>query len=145
MPDVAEVAIQGALTDRLRALVLVPALTVAFPDTTFTPPSPAPGAKWLEANFLPADSVSIGISDDADNQHYGIFQVSVRGFQGDGDPSLRRVAAAVGAWFRRGTRMTRDGFVVTSYEVPRIAGGSKDDPWWLIPVSISYRCFAPQT
>lgn len=145
MADAVEVAIESALLNRLNALVFSPVIPVAQPNVTLTPPAPGPGVRYLEATFLPATSFAMGISYDAHNQHYGLLQVSVRGPLNEGDLAPRRIAATIAGWFKRGTQCTKDGFVTTIYDVPRVPQGVKDDPWWHIPVSIPYRCFARPT
>lgn len=142
MADAVEVAIESALLNRLGLLTLSPVVAVALPNVKFPEPAAVPGARWMRAAFLPADSFAIGIANNAHNQHHGLLQVAVFGYLGDGDLAPRRVAAAVVSWFKRGTACTKDGFVATVYDTPRVRGGVKDDPWWMIPVSIPYRCFA---
>lgn len=146
MADAAEVAIESALINRLLALSFSPVIPVSLPNVTLTPaPIAGPGVKWLRATFLPADSFAIGIADNAHNQHYGILQVDVFVGLGIGDYAPRRIAAQIAGWFKRGTQVTKDGFIATVYDVPRIARAVEDDPWWMIPVSIPYRCFARPT
>lgn len=147
MPDAVEVAIPEALVDRLNALVLVPAVPVVQQGVVPTTPVPSagPGVYYLEASFLPATSFSIGIADNAHNQHYGILQVDVRGPLGEGNYKARRIAAKVGGWFARGTKCTKDGFTTTVFEPPHVHEGRIDGAWWRIQVDIRYRCFARPT
>lgn len=142
MADAVEVAIESALLNRLVALTLSPVVAVSLPNITLAEPAGVPGARWMRAAFLPADSFAIGIANNAHNQHYGLLQVDVFGYLGDGDLGPRRIAAAVVSWFKRGTRCSKDGFMATVTDTPRVRAGIKDDPWWMIPVSIPYRCFA---
>lgn len=151
MTDMVEVAIQKALVNRYTALVFSPSIQKAYPNVgssdkrTFTPPTPAPGVLWLRASFLPAAPEALGISFASNNRHIGIFQVSVFGYQGDGEYVPGRIAATVIQWFKRGTRLTSDGFVVeTGYgsQVPRRAPLVEDPPWVMIPVSIPFQSFA---
>ena len=149
MADAVEVAIESALLNRLNALVFAPVIPVAQPNVTLNPaPVAGPGVRYLEATFLPAKSFAMGIAYNAHNQYYGILQVSVRGPLNEGDLVPRRIAAAVAGtngWFKRGTQVTKDGFTATIYDVPDVPQGRIDDPWWMIPVSIPYRCFARPT
>lgn len=149
MPDPVEVAIESALINRLVALTFSPVIPVALPNVTLTPaPIAGPGVKWLRATFLPADSFAIGISFDAHNQHYGIFQVDVFYGQGSGELAPGRIAASIIAWFKRGTKLTKDGFIIecgVGNDVPKRGRLVEDDPWVMIPVSIPYRCFARPT
>lgn len=151
MADDAEVAIESALLDRYRALVLSPVLPKSYPLVKLVPPVAAPGVGWLRASYLPAPSFAIGIADNAFVQHYGIFQIDVfhgQGTEGSGELAPGRIASRVVAWFKRGTKLTKDGFVVEcgiGTDVPRRGQAIPDDPWVFIPVTIPYRCFARPT
>lgn len=145
MPDAVEVAIQSALLNRLGAMVLTPAVPVALPNVPFTPPVPGQNAAWLRGTILPADSIALSVDYGSENQHFGIFQVDI--FYGIGSGALApgRIADAVLAWFRRGTRLTKDGFTVEVTRVPWVGQLIDDDPWVMIPVSVPYLAFAVST
>jgi hypothetical protein len=148
MADAVEVAIESALLNRLEELTFSPTIPLVLPNVgtaparTFTPPSAVPGANWLRATFLPADSVALGIDYESSNQHYGLLQVDAFGYIGDGELAPGRIAASVLAWFKRGTKMTKDGFMVEIVRLPYRRALIKDDPWVMIPVSIPYLAFA---
>ena len=143
MPDAAEVAIEGALLDRLNALVLVPAMPVSLPNIQFPPPQATPTTGYLRATFLPADSVTLGLARGSSIQHYGLLRVDV--FYGlfGGELAPNRVAASVISWFKRGTQLTRSGFTVNVFKAPFRGPMSREDVWVMIPVSIPYIAFAP--
>lgn len=149
MPDAVEVAIESALLNRLVALTFSPVIPLALPNVgtppsrEFTPPAAEPGANWLRATFLPADSFALGIDYGSSNQHYGILQVDVLGYLGDGELAPGRIAASVIQWFKRGTKVTKDGFTAEVTRIPRRGTMVKDDPWVMIPVSIPYLAYAP--
>lgn len=143
MPDAAEVAIEGALLDRLNSLVLVPALTVSLPNIQFPPPQATPSTGYLRATFLPADSITLGISYGSSIQHYGLLRVDV--FYGlfGGELAPGRIAASVMAWFKRGTQLTRGAYTVNIFKAPFRGRMVREDVWVMIPVSIPYIAFAP--
>lgn len=143
MADAVEVAIESALLNRLAALTFSPAIPVSVPNVAFTPPTAAPGIVWLRGSFLPADTYALGLGYSSTNQHYGIFQVDVFYNQGAGELAPGRIAAAVIAYFKRGTQLTKDGFRVEITKTPYRANMIKDDPWIMIPVSIPYKTYAP--
>jgi hypothetical protein len=143
--DVAEVAIEEGLLTQARAFASSVNLTLAEPNRDFTPPLPTPTAKYLRASFMPAPSFALGIAYDAHQQHYGIFQLDVFcGIRGS-DIEPRRIAADVAAYFKRGTTIIDDDFVVTLYESPQVVQGFSDGSWWIIPVRLLYRCYARPT
>jgi hypothetical protein len=144
MADAAEVAIESALINRLVAFCASPAIPLALPNIDdFTPPVMSPSSYYLEAHFLPADSFALGVDYGADIQHYGIFQVSVFHGLGAGEYAPARIAANVIAYFKRGTRLTKDGFVVDVFKAPFRGRMQKEPDRVMIPVSIPYIAFAP--
>ena len=142
MADPVEVAIESALLNRLVALNLSPALPVQLPNVKFTIPTVGPNVGWLRGTFLPADSVEIAIAYDGMNQHYGIFQVDVFYGLGGGELAPGRIASAIMGWFPRGTKLTKDGFTVEIKRLPFRGRLISDDPWIMIPVSITYLAYA---
>jgi hypothetical protein len=142
MANAVEVAIESALLDHLRSLTFSPAITVAWPNVDFVPPIAGPNIKWLRPTFLPADSIALGVDYSANNQHFGIFQIDVFYGQGSGELAPGRIATSVIAWFKRGTKLTKDGFSVEVTRVPFRRRMIKDDPWVFIPISIPYLAFA---
>lgn len=142
-----EVATEKALIDRLLAFTVSPSIPVALPNVEFlSKPTPGHDVFWLRATFLPAESFALSLDYGGDNQHYGIFQVDVFYYQGDGEYRPGAIATDIIAWFKRGTKMTQDGFIVETGvgdKIPKRERMIKDDPWVMIPVSIPYRTFAP--
>src|SRR5262245_58927465 len=111
MADAAEVSIESALLDQLRLFTTSSTIQVAWPNVKFTPPDAAINASWLRATFLPADTVTIAVASGSANQHLGIFQIDVFQGQDAGELVPARVASALIAWFKRGTRLSKNGFV----------------------------------
>ena len=64
---------------------------------------------------------------------------------GSNELNVKRIAGAVAEYFKRGTVLRANGLPVTVYDTPVIAAGFKDDPWWVVPVSIPFKCFAPSS
>jgi hypothetical protein len=160
MADPIEVAIQKALTDRAGAFVtawnaanpVVPPnlLTISYPNIAFTPPAASTKVgtatvygRWVQASVLPAPTFARGVGYDASNQHYGILQLSVFVGAGAGEPTPKRIAGGAAEHFKRGTVLRANGLPVAVYDTPTIAAGFKDDVWWVVPVSIPFKCFAP--
>ncbi len=142
MADAAEVAIESALLNRLVALTFSPAVPVALPNVAMTPPVAGPNVYWLRGTFLPADSFALSVAYSGTNQHYGLFQIDVFYGQGSGELAPGRIATSVLQWFKRGTRLTKDGFTVEVTKTPYRRTIIKDDPWVMIPVLIPYLAFA---
>ena len=143
MADAVEVAIESALLNRLIALTFSPVIPVSLPNITFVPPTAGDNVAWLRATFLPATSVELSVDFEGSNQHYGILQIDVFYGQGSGELAPARIAATIIQWFKRGTRVTKDGFVAQITRLPRRGQMIRDDPWQMIPVTIPYLAFAP--
>jgi hypothetical protein len=147
MAEAVETAIQMALVLRAQqfAAAQSPALTIALPNIAFTPPNATPTAKYLRATFLPADTFSPGVSYASKNEHRGLLQVDVFYGFGGGEASPRRIADAIIAYFKRGTKVTKDGFTAEVILAPYCGPIVKDieGPWMMIPVRIPYLCIAP--
>lgn len=148
MAEAVETAIQMALVLRAQqfAAAQSPALTIALPNVAFTPPVYTKTAKWLRATFLPADTFSPGVTYSSKNHHRGLLQVDVFHAQEAGEAAPARIAAAVIAYFKRGTAVTKDGFTAEVIAAPSRGPLIKDDvdngPWVMIPVRIPYLCLA---
>lgn len=143
MTDLVEVAITTALNTKLKAFATANSLRVAYPNVPFTAPKTSATALWLRANYLPADTVSLGVVYNSHQQHYGFLQVDVMYSAGGGERPALRMAAALTAYFERGTRLTSDSFIIEVVRRPFRNSTLKDDPWIQIPVRIPYTCFSP--
>lgn len=143
MPDAAEVAIESALLNHVIGFCASPTIRLALPNVDFAPPVLGPSDYYLSAHFLPADSFGLGISENSDNQHYGILQVSVFHGLKAGEYAPARVAARVIAYFARGTILTKDGFSVFIFKTPFRGRMMTEADKVMIPVSIPYIAFAP--
>ncbi len=142
MPDLPEVAIEGAMLAEAQAFANAQSLTIAMPNRDFTPPAVSKTAKYLRATFLPADTETLGVGSDDTNKHYGYLQVDAFYGQGAGELAPARVAAAAISYFARGSKFTRDGITVEIIKQPYRGPAIKSDPWIMIPVRVAYCCFA---
>ncbi|MDB5724629.1 MAG: hypothetical protein JWQ16_1383 [Novosphingobium sp.] len=144
MAEPVGVAIESALLSRAQAFAAAqsPVLAIALPNVAFTKPTPGPAAKYLEATFMPVQSVEMGVSFDAHVQHYGLLQISVFYGLGAGEYAPGRIASQIIQYFARGTVLIKDGFKVRIDKAPFRGPLIKDDTWMQVPVSIPYQCFA---
>ena len=142
MTEAVETAIEKALMDRAQAFATSINLTISLPNVGFTPPDPAANGKYLRATLLPADTATLGVSFSSTEQHLGLFQMDVFYGAGGGARAPRRIADQIISYFKRGTRMTVDGFNVEVLQAPRLGPETKDNAWIFLPVRIPYNCFA---
>lgn len=155
MPDLPEVAIEGALLAEAQRFANSQSLTISNPNKAFTPPAAATTTgtapnlttvygKWLRATVLKGETRALSISENGTNKHYGYLQIDVfygLGKVGAGSIAPLRIAADAIAYFPRNTKLTRDGVTVEIIDKAYALDGRKDDPWWMVPVRIPYCAF----
>lgn len=143
MADAAEVASLKAVINKLQQFADIPVSRMQMPNVGFTPPDTNSGNMWLRVNHIPNDSFSLGLSRSSSNQHYGIVQIDVMADPGVGEYAPGRMASSLIEHFEVYTNLESDGFRVQIYRLPSRGTLLKDGAWVFIPVSVSYRCFAP--
>lgn len=140
----AESSILSALNTRLSQLTFSPAISVAYPNVSFTPPAPSATAKYLRATHLPADTFSQSVGYEGSLRYGGLYQVDLFTGANFGEPNAVAIAEQIISWFKRGTRLTKNNFVIET-DAPYRMNYEKDaesDSWWMLPVRIPYFCFA---
>jgi hypothetical protein len=133
-----DVAIMNALFARLAALTLSPVHPISWPNANFTPPT---NGRFLRATLLPASKVRFPIAADGMVEHIGIMQVDVFAPLNGGLSPVLATAQAVATHFKSGTFiMAAPRVEITRAEVN---AGLPMGERFMVPVSISYRSFAP--
>lgn len=123
-----------ALNTRLAALTLSPAMTVAWPNSEFTPPA----AGYLEPIAFRNLTQPTGFRT---NTLQGIYQVSVRKPlppASIGAAPADNAADAVAAHFPRGLWLPELSGVTVRIRNTSVGTAIKDDPYWMVPVSIEW-------
>ena len=154
MPEPVEAAIEIALLDKAIAFATANSLELSIPNALgtdgrpFVAPVEVPSAQWLRAYVLPAPTITMGIPYDSYNKHYGYMQLDVLQGIGGGTAPMRRIVAAIAAYFPMGLILTNSGFDITIQshtrnnvvmQSPMMLDGTA---WMRISVSIPYTCFA---
>lgn len=148
MPDPIEVAIKSALITKLLALPRPATVPISVPNVgndgtrVFNAPDPAAGAAWFRATLIPAPTIALHLEYTGANQHYGMMQVDAFGYMGDGEMRVGRNASAIISWFKRGTRMSKDGFRIEVTRAPYEHAMLTDGSWVYIPVDVPYIAYA---
>ena len=124
--------IQGALRSRLVTLPGSP--PVAWENVDYAPNS---NVLFLRATSLPGETTQACIGDAGLDDHIGIFQVDVFIPDGKGRSTWPDTVAD---HFKRGTRLTLNGVVVTISTVS-ISSAAKDENFYIVPISITYQAF----
>jgi hypothetical protein len=153
MAEPVESAIEIALLDKAIAFAAAQGLEISIPNGVgtagpFAPVAESPSAQWLRATVLPAPSATMGIPYDSNNRHFGYLQIDVLQGLGGGTAPMKRIVAAIAAYFPMGLALSKDGFTITIQshtrnqvvtQGPLMLDGTA---WVKIPVSIPYSCFA---
>ncbi|WP_166648499.1 DUF4128 domain-containing protein [Phyllobacterium brassicacearum] len=126
--------IPEALLAHMAALVLSPALPVAYPDIAFTPPA----GPYLRVYFIPNGTERLFIGNGEPNLHQGILQVTVVFPAGKGAVKPNDVAGAIANHFGEGTKLAITGGFVRIDKRPSIAPAMQDTDRIQIPVSINW-------
>lgn len=145
MATTVEGLIQDALFTRVKGLSFIPALPVAWPDTSFTPPSggtPKKPLPYLRVTHVPNINRRLFVGSDAPHQRLGILQVGVFTPVNGGPEAATEIAGRVAAWFPADLRMTSGGIAVSVERAPDVRQGLPEEAYWHTPVIIRYQAFA---
>jgi hypothetical protein len=126
----------AALAARLQTLTFSPALPIAWPNTTFSPPA---GRKWLRVNEIPASTTPYALSGGT-SEHIGLMQVDVFRPLNEGHVPAKETAGRIAAHFPVALRLFSDGVkvVITRSELGPVL---KQDTEIMLPVTIRWRAF----
>jgi len=133
-----EAAIEGALFARVGSLVLSPTRRVAWPNMPFAPTN---GETYLAVDHLPNRSQRLFIGSGDPHLRQGILQITIRGPQNHNAINLTQIAGKVAEHFPTDLRLTSGNVQVRVSKAPDIAPAFKDDPHWVVPVTVSYENF----
>lgn len=123
--------IQGALRARLNTLTDIP--PVAWENIDYKPDSTT---LFLRATSLPGDTLQECLGEDGLDSHVGIFQVDVFIPDGKGRSTW---PDAIADHFHRQV-LAQNGVNVRITTVS-IGAAGKDENFYIVPVSITYRAF----
>lgn len=136
----AEAIIADALLYWASQLTTAPTTLVANPNVPFAPQI---GVPYLAVTIMPNMADATGIEFGSDIDHEGMAQVSVFWPVGQGEVQPKQVAAQIVAHFARGTVIYRNGLGIRIEEQPTVRPMLSEADWAQIPVSIRWRCLAP--
>lgn len=133
-----EVKIMNALLARMASFVATPALPVAYPNVSFSPPA---GGKFLRVQFIPNVTQRVFIGSRDPHRFIGLLQVSVCWPLNVGETAPREVAGAVAAHFPCDLRLTSEDVRVRITKRPDVSDLLVEDSRVQIPVSIEWECW----
>ncbi len=133
-----ESTIEGALFSRVAALLLSPALPVAWPNVSFAKPA----GGYLRVTHIPNTSRRLFLASNAPHQRLGLVQVDVFVPKNQGASGATEIAGQVAQHFPADLPMRADGLTVRVTKAPDIGPALADDTHWQVPVTIRYEAFA---
>lgn len=138
-----------SLQGRVATLVLSPALLIAWPKETFTPPqggTPPKLQPYLEVRHLPNTNTRRAIGNTDAHRRAGILQVTLKYpvSLNNAEAVQTEIVGKIAAHFPAGLPMAFGGLMLKVEKAPDVASSFRDgtDPYWQTPVSIRYRAFA---
>ena len=133
-----QTSIEAALFARAAGLVLSPALPVSWPNIAFTPVLTG----YLSITHLPNVSRRLFLGSGDPHQRLGLLQVSVFTKLNAGASAATEIAGKVAEWFPTDHEMTSGGITVHVTKAPDVIQALRQDPFWHVPVRISYESFS---
>jgi hypothetical protein len=131
-------SIEAALFARVAALVLSPALPVAWPNVAFTKPV----GGYLRVTHVPNIARRLFIGSTDPHQRLGLLQVDVFAPLNKGASTATEIAGKVAEHFPCDFRMISDGVTARVTKAPDVAQAMADDTHWMVPVMVRYEVFA---
>lgn len=139
MAATVEGSIMQALFARLAALVLVPALPIAWPNLTYTPPATK---KYLQVLFVPNTNNRVFLGSTDPQQRLGLFQVVVHWPLNDGEANVRDTAGKVAQHFPTDMVLTADSRSIRVMAAPEVVDLLVTPVDVQIPVIVQWECWA---
>lgn len=130
--------IQQLLEDHLRAYVFAHPIKVAAPNRDFKAPEQD---SYLKTHLMTNQPRAAGLGDDADDFWTGVFQIDVRGLTNQGTQEATDIVDGLRAHFKRGTRLSGDGVVLT-VESAGVGPALESPDRFKLPVSINFHAYA---
>lgn len=139
--------IEKALLDRVKSLVLVPPLPVAWPNVDFPGKTstgvaiPMP-ASYIRVQHFPNKNERIHLGSTDPYFRQGFIQLTVVGQRNKGTLAAMEVAGKVAEHFPADLALYSEGVRVKIASAPDVAPPLETDVSWDVPVTVYYEVFA---
>lgn len=131
-------SIEAALFARVASLALSPAIPVAWPNVSFTPPT----AGYLRVTHVPNIARRLFLGSTDPHQRLGLLQVDAFTPLNKGASAATEIAGMVAEHFPADLKMTSGTVTVRVTKAPDVAQAIADDAFWFVPVTVSYEAYA---
>lgn len=133
-----EGSIEAALFTRVASLVLSTAMPVAWPNLSFEPILTG----YLMVTHLPNGNRRMFIGSGEPHQRLGLLQVSVFAPKNKGPTPATEMAGKVAEHFPCDLKLVSGDVSLRITKAPDVIQAMANDPFWHVPVRISYECWA---
>ena len=132
-----ETLIMKALADHLESLVFDQNIPIHHMGVNA---DPVDSGHWIETNYFPAPNQEMGMENDPQIFHSGIFQVGVGDQPGQGVLAATEIAGKISSHFSKGTSFKVFGVEVKINRKPQILSPLIIDNKIIVPIQIRYNC-----
>ena len=122
--------------------VATPAMTLANPSVGFIPQIDTP---YLDVTVMPNLAGATGIAFGSQIRRQGLMQVSVFWPSGQGLVKPAQVASQIVSYWKRGTRIDRNGLIIKVNDSPKVASPISEPDWLQVPVTVAWDCISDNT
>ncbi len=129
--------IQALLNGHLATTATAMGVEVAWENQEFKPGHNDP---YLRPTLMLAEPVAAGLGTSADNRQTGLFQIDVMGVANKGWSVSYGHADALGAAFKRGSKFSDTGIVLTCRKVA-IGPGRTEDGRYILPATVHFQAY----
>src|SRR5690349_358560 len=137
MPTI-QSSIEMALFTRMASLTLSPALPIAWPNVSFSPPTTG----YLRVTHVPNIARRIFLNGSDPHQRLGLLQLDVFQPLNKGASAATELAGKVAEWFPADLKMATGAVTVRVTKASDIAQAIADDAFWFVPVTCQYEAWA---
>ncbi len=133
--------ILAALIEHLKTLSFSPVIEIAMPGVDFPAAGQTKPDNYLAAFFMPNQTTNSEVGAGQE-QHRGVFQVSVFWKKGAGHIKPLEAADKIIAHFAKGTTIYADGLKIIIDRKPYASSPLQETDRVQVPVTVRYHAFA---
>lgn len=137
MPAI-ETALWLAIRARVEALVLTPALPIAWPNESFAKPS----GGYLRVTWVPNMNRRVFLRGSDPHQRLSLLQIDVFAQKNQNAAVAIEIAGKVAAHFPADLKMSAHGIAARVTKAPEVAQPIDDTTHLMVPVTMSIEAFS---
>lgn len=130
--------IEAALFSRVASMALSPAMPIAWPNVSYSPPTTG----YIRVTHVPNIARRLFLGSTDPHQRLGLLQVDAFTPLNKGASAATEIAGKVAEHFPADLKMTSGTVTVRVTKAPDVSQAIADDAFWFVPVTVSYEVFA---